>query len=295
MSAFYAQYEYYFAAAQLTLAMAGMGLTMGVGDFLQVFRFPKALLIGILCQLIIVPAAAFGVVALFDLPPAIAIGFILVAAVPGGTISNIFTHLVGANVALSISLTAILTVTCLFTTPLLLNLGSGSLPADFTMPVAQIFKDIILWLLLPLGTAMALATKMGESRHGTSKWLIRASLLVLAFIVVGSLKSGRIDIKAFGIGIPLLVIGFSAVLQLASFLIGKGTGLKEDEEEAIRIEVTLRNINLAVLLAASLFPASAGEEVKSVLYVPLFYGGATIIIATGYTFVRRRLSKGKAS
>ena len=108
-------YEYYFASVQLALAMAGMGATLHIRDFAEVLRAPRAFALGYVCVLVGSPFLALGVVHALGLDGGIAIGLILIAAVPGGTLSNLLTYFARANVALSIALTAAATLTCLRT------------------------------------------------------------------------------------------------------------------------------------------------------------------------------------
>ena len=152
MGDFYVEYEYWFAAFQLVMAMLGMGATLTARDFRDVVREPRAVTLGLVVQLVLVPLAALLFLRAFGIQGGLAIGIALVAAIPGGTTSNIFTYFARGNAALSISVTGLTTLACLVTTPLILTLLiSDSLPADCRMPTGQIMGEIGLTLLLPLG------------------------------------------------------------------------------------------------------------------------------------------------
>ena len=199
MAEFYVQHEYWFAAMQLILAMLGMGATLTGRDFRDVVREPLAVSLGTVIQIVAVPLTVFLFLRLFDVHAGVAVGIALIAAIPGGTVSNIFTFFARGNSALSISITAFTTLMCLLSTPLILSLLiSEYLPADFTMPRAQIVREIGLTLLLPLVVGMLYLYFYPRSAPTLSKWSIRGSLLGILLIVLGSAIAGRLDVVAFG-------------------------------------------------------------------------------------------------
>ena len=155
MGQFYLQYEYWFATFQLVLAMLGMGATLSVRDFSDVMREPKAVSLGLIIQIVMVPLIAFLFLQGLGVEGGVAVGIALIASIPGGTTSNIFTFFARGNSALSISITGLTTLACLVTTPVILTLlVSDNLPADFSMPAGQIMIEISLALLLPLALGM---------------------------------------------------------------------------------------------------------------------------------------------
>jgi BASS family bile acid:Na+ symporter len=289
---FYVRHEYWFAAAQLALAMLGMGATTHVRDFVTVFRQPKAFLVGAFVQLLGAPVVALLVGALLDPPLGLALGLILVAAVPGGTVSNVFTYLAKGNVPLSIALTAVTTLGCLVFTPLILRtLMAGHLPPDFRMPAATIAFDITFVLLLPLAAGVVIGTTMPRHRGPFSNWCIRASLVCIALIVIGSAGAGRLDAAAFGWTGPLVVVLFALAIQQVSNLVVLAARLPRPDLVAIGIEVTVRNTNLALLIKASLFPAVVGVEdpvADGVLFVVLLYGAIALPVSAPLFLIGRR-------
>ncbi len=283
MGAFYVEYEYWFAVFQLVMAMLGMGATLTGRDFRDVVREPRAVTIGMVVQLLLVPLAAFAFLRVLGVNGGVAIGIALIAAIPGGTTSNIFTFFARGNSALSISITGLTTLACLLTTPLILAaLISDSLPADFTMPTGQIVNEIAFTLLLPLALGMTYLYMYPENAAAVSKWCIRASLLGIVLIVVGSMSAGRLDIEAFGADNVLLVVSFTFVLVAMGWLASRLFGLSRADATAIEFEVIVRNVNLGVLLKASLFPAAASATSHlgdAVLFSLLLYGGLQLAIA----------------
>src|SRR5438093_1328213 len=135
----YPDYEYHFARAQLVLFTLGMGMTLAPADFLEITRRPRSFLVGLGGQLLVVPWIAVLLNWLLDLDKGIAIGLILVAAMPGGALSKFFAYFGRGNMALSISLTGVTTLLTLVTVPVMLQfLAAQHIRPDFEMPVGVI-------------------------------------------------------------------------------------------------------------------------------------------------------------
>ncbi len=292
MGTFYIEHEYWFAVFQLVTAMLGMGATLTPKDFREVMLEPKAVTSGSLIQMLLVPLVAFIFMQIFGIVGGVAVGIALIVAIPGGTSSNIFTHFARGNIALSITITALTTLACLVTTPLILEvLIAKYMPAEFVMPRGQIMKEIALTLLLPLAIGMGFLRFLPDSAETFSKWCVRGSLLGLVMIVVGSTMSGRLDVEAFGVTNMLLIILLILTLALASWLVCRALGLSSYDSTAIDMEVVVRNVNLGVMLKASLFPAVIGQPDPIgdlVLFSLLLYGGLQMLIAAVLIGWRRR-------
>ena len=295
MSDFYSQYEYWIAATQLLLAMLGMGATLRVRDFAAVAKAPWAITVGCVLQIIVVPLIAALFLRFLPLEPGVAIGLALCAAIPGGTLSNIFTFLGRGHVALSIALTGVTTLACLVTTPFVLSLLiSQHMPADFTMPAAQIAQEITLILLLPLIAGMVLLQAAPAIAPRFSKICIRGSLFFILVIVVGATASGRVDIPRFGLYNFAVVMGVMFALCALSLLLPRLLKLSSRDTTAINIEITVRNGNLGLLIKASMFPAVLGATDPigdAILFTVLIYGGAALLVGLGQIYVHRWLNR----
>jgi len=299
MADFYVKHEYWFAAIQLVLAMLGMGATLTGKDFRDVVLEPLAISVGTAVQLLAVPITAFLFLRLLGVQDGLAVGIALIAAIPGGTVSNIFTFFARGNAALSISITALTTLACLISTPLILSLLiSEYLPTDFAMPRAQIMRDIALTLLLPLAIGMLYLYLYPRSAPTLSKWSIRGSLLGILLIVIGSGMAGRLDITAFGYDSILLVTLFAVSLAVVGYLAPRLLRLSRRDSTAIEFEVIVRNINLGVLMKASIFPAATSETAQLgdiVLFTLLLYGALQLLLSGALIGLTRRSSRKKRS
>jgi BASS family bile acid:Na+ symporter len=288
----YPEWEYGLASAQLVLAMLGMGALLGPKDFVELVRVPRAMAVGLGVQIAGVPLVAFALGRVLPIEAGIAAGLVLVAAVPGGTMSNVVTYLGRGNIALSIALTGVTTIAALVTTPAILRIFvSDFLPPDFEMPVARVAWEIGVTLLLPLFAGMAIGARFHVQRGALSKWAIRGSLAAIAVMIVGAAGSGRVDPEAYG------PVGLGAVFAMAAgafalaWLVSRAARLSQPDRLAVVVEATIRNANLGVLVKASLFPAEAGRVDPigdAMFFTVLMYGGIAMLFAAPPALLARR-------
>jgi BASS family bile acid:Na+ symporter len=287
----YAEYEYLLAQIQLVLFMLGMGATLAPRDFVLVASRPRFLVAGATCQFVLTPLLAVVVNRCFDLGPGFAVGLILVSAMPGGQMSKLFTYLARGNVALSISLTACGTLASLVTVPLLLELLAEDYlrGSNFEMPVAAVIRDVTLYLVLPLAGGMALGRLWPERRRVFSKSCIRVGLVFVAVMVTASVAAERATPGAYGWKPPVAILVFCVGAMQLSMLPFRLMQWPPADCVAVGIEVTMRNINLALLLKALLFPPRPGDAVgEGVLYVILYYGGTALVAGAPLAWRFRR-------
>jgi BASS family bile acid:Na+ symporter len=291
----YPEWEYGLASAQLVLAMLGMGALLGPKDFVEVVRVPRALSVGLGVQLAGVPLVAFALGRVLPIEAGIAAGLVLVAAVPGGTMSNVVTYLGRGNIALSIALTGVTTIAALVTTPAILRIFvSDFLPPNFEMPVGRIAWEIGVTLLLPLFSGMAIGARFHTRRGELSKWAIRASIGTIGVMIVGAAGSGRVDAEAYGPMGILAVLAMAGGAQALAWMASRAAGLSRPDRLAVVVEATIRNANLGVLVKASLFPAEAGKVDPigdAMFFTVLIYGGAAMLFAAPPTLLARRRAR----
>lgn len=287
------QLEGVLAALQLVLAMLGMGATLHARDFKEIVRYRQAILFVLGLQFLIGPFVAAAAGWWLPLPGGVALGILLLAVMPSGSLSNVFTHLGHGNLPLSITATVASTLTCLLCTPLLLDFwGERSLPDTFQLPVFAIVRDVVLYLLLPMLAGMAVRRRFPSLALPFARWAVRASMVVLAIIAIGSVTSGRIDIGFYGWLVPVVLV----VFVIVQFIVARGTawglGYSAIDSYTLAVEAALRNGNLAILLSSTMFPTASAADQRlgsGALYVALFYGGASLVIALlAVTLERRR-------
>jgi bile acid:Na+ symporter, BASS family len=291
MFSYYADLEDFLAKVQLVLFMLGMGATLRPADFVSVALRPRFLLVGAACQFLLTPALAVAINRWWKLEPGIATGLILVSAMPGGQLAKLLTYFARGNLALSITLTACGTLGSLVTVPLLLELLAADelRQSHGELPTVQVVFDVAVYLLVPLLIGMLVGRFAPEQRLRFSKVCIRVGLVFVVVMVAGALGSGRIQLTAYGWKAPLAIIVFCVTAMQVSLLPFRLLGWPRQDAVAIGIEVTMRNMNLALLLAVQLFPAT-DELGNGVLFVVLYYG-ATALVAGLPLALRHRIAE----
>ena len=301
----FGEYERGLSAAMVTLSMLGMGATLTVRDFATTLFAWKGLAVGMAAQLLLVPAWAGLMMLVLGLFPAgfgglstagaigIATGLALVAAMPGGSVSNLLTFIGNGNVALSVSLTAITTFVCLVATPVVLaSLITVQVPGKFDIDTSRIMLDIGLFLIAPLLAGMVVrATTNLRQQIIFIKLMVRSSLALLAVIIIGSLGAGRLQFEPYGWLGPAIIIVFCIGALFLARLFAYACGTVQRDSLAIIIEVAVKNGLLALLVLTSMFPShmladQAGPEAQMIaaardgsIFVVLFFSG--IALAAG--------------
>lgn len=247
----------------LQLIMFGVGTTMGYKDFGGIIRTPKAVLIGIICQFTIMPFVGFTIAHTFNFPPEIAAGIILIGCVPSGLASNVMNYIANANVALSITVTAVATLLAPLMTPILMKMLAGQfVSVDFL----TMMWDIIKMVILPICAGLLYNYFLG----GKFAWLDKAmpvvSMVSIALIITIITAAGRDSLLAVG---PLLVLAV-LIHNLSGFSLGyfvsKLFKLDEKSCRTIAIEVGLQNGGLASGLALQM------GKVATVGLAPAIFG-----------------------
>lgn len=246
-----------FAALALPLAlgiiMFGLGLDLTPGDFARVARSPKAAGIALACQLLVLPALCFGLVLLFRLPSMLAVGMMLLAASPGGTAANLYSHLFRGDVALNISLTAINSVVAVVTLPVITNLAIAVFqPVDLTVGL-QFRKtvEVFLIVLAPVALGMTVRALKPGFASAMDKPVRLASIAILALVIAGAAVTS-FDLLAANL---TRLGGIATAFCLLSLGIGYAVPrlLKIGKPQAVAaaFEVGIHNATLAIVVAQS--------------------------------------------
>src|SRR5690606_31099110 len=182
----------------LAIIMFGLGLSLTTADFRRVARSPKAVVVALVIQVLLLPAVAFGLVTAFDLDPLLAVGVMLLAASPGGTTANLFSHLFRGDVALNVSLTAINSVLAAFTIPLITNFAIDHFDADGELGL-QFGKvvQVIAIVLVPVVIGMLVRRRSLDFATRADRPVRVFSIVVLVIVAVGALLGEREHIGGY--------------------------------------------------------------------------------------------------
>ncbi|HGW3982460.1 TPA: bile acid:sodium symporter family protein [Acinetobacter baumannii] len=247
----------------LGIIMLGMGMTMTVDDFKGVLQSPKAVLIGVVAQFVVMPGLAFILCKLFNLPPEIAVGVILVGCCPGGTASNVITYMAKGNVALSVACTSVSTLLAPVLTPAIFYLlASQWLKID----AASMFISILQVVLLPIVIGLILRTWLKRQVESYIQVMPLVSVIAIVAIVAAIIGGSKAAILQSGLLILAVVILHNGLGYLLGFTAARFFKLSYADSKAIAVEVGMQNSGLGVALAAVHFAASPITAVPSAIF-----------------------------
>lgn len=247
----------------LGIIMFGMGMTLTAGDFKIITRHPKAVIIGVLAQFVIMPLTAYALSKLLNLPPEIAVGVILVGCCPGGTASNVMAYLARGNVALSVAVTSITTLLAPVFTPAIFLLLAGEM---LDINAAAMFGSIVKIVLLPIVLGVLAHSFFRKTTEQAAEALPLISVVAIALIVGAVVGASKGRIIESGLLIFGVVILHNAIGYLLGFLAAKVCKLPYDAQKTLAIEVGMQNSGLGAALAAAHFAAAPVVAVPSALF-----------------------------
>ena len=253
----------------LTVLMFDLGLTLRLKDFYQVITKPKAFIVALTGQIILLPLIAFGLGHLFRLPPVFFIGLMLIACSPGGSSSNIFSKLAGGDVALSVTLTAMSSLITLLTIPILMGWVTASTGAEagITLPVGNMLKQNLLLMLLPVLLGIALNRWWGKAAAKIDKVLSKAAfpalMLLVAVFFAQHYRTIFDNIGKVGSCVTALILLAAGIAAALSRLFR----ISGSQRRTVVIEVGMQNAAQAIALATSPFVFDNQEmAIPAILY-----------------------------
>lgn len=261
----------------LALVMFGLGLSLGVADFKRLLHHPKAVLIALLLQAVLLPAACYGIVVGLGLAPVYAVGLMLLAASPGGVSANLFSHLFGGNVAMNISLTAINTLLSIVTLPLIANFAINAFIRSGQVVPLQVGKviEVIGVVLVPVAIGMVVAAKNpGFARRMEKPFKIFSALVLAAFAVIAIAKEWKALTESFS-SIGPAVVSFNLASLLAGYYLSRAAGLDKPLATAISFEIGIHNSTLSLFIALSVLN-NFQLALPSAIYSVVMYLTATL-------------------
>ena len=239
----------------LFIIMFGLGLSLRINDFTRVLKQPKAALIGISAQMIALPLVAFLIAIIFKLPPELAIGLMIISFAPGGATSNMFTNLAKGDVALSISLTAVVSLATPFTIPLftsfVMNYFSGS-ANEFELPLLKTIIQLLVITVIPVSIGMFILSKW-ERIAGKVEPVIRIfSIIFLILIILAIILKNKTQMLDFFMQTGIATLALNVIALGIGYFAAKSFKLPHKQVISISYEVGIQNGTLALLVAGTL-------------------------------------------
>ena len=240
----------------LAFIMFTLGLGLSISDFSNVFKKPKNFLIGLISQLIFLPIVGLILVIIWPLPVEIAIGVMLIAAAPGGVTSNILTFFARGDVALSVSLTAVMSLLSAVSVPIVLAISIG-LIGDSSLPesifLTGIAMSMFLIVTLPVLLGMVVRSFLNSLTLKIEKSARFISTLLFVLVLLGAILAERENVVSYFAQTGLVVLALNILMMLIAFYWSGLFGTGISQKKAIAIECGLQNGTLAIFVGTTVF------------------------------------------
>lgn len=237
----------------LQIIMFGMGTEMGIKDFAGVIKMPKAVLIGLFGHFTFMPLAGYTLARVFNFPPEIAAGVVLIGSMPCGMASNVMSYLANANLALSVTLTAVATLLSPFLTPLWMKVLGGQF---ITVDASAMMWDIVKIVVIPIGAGLLFNRFFKGKLTWLDKIMPLISMFGIAFIIVIIVAAGRDNLIVIGPALIICALIHNTTGYMFGYWIGRLFRLPERDARTIAIEVGMQNGGLASGLAREMGKAA---------------------------------------
>lgn len=261
----------------LFLIMFGMGLSLRLANFSQVLLAPKAVSIGIVGQMVLLPLIAFSIAITLNLAPEIAVGLMIIALAPGGATSNMFSYLFKGDVSLSISLTAVVSLITPFTIPFITALSMHyfmGAQSEFDIPLLKTITQLLLITMLPVALGMFVLSRWPHVACKIENFLKWFSVLFLLLIILLIILKNQANLEQFFIQAGLATLLLNIAVLLLGYGLAKAASLNLAQSKAIGFEVGIQNGTLALLVAGTLI-GNESMMIPAVTYsILMFFTGA---------------------
>ena len=268
------------APLALAFIMLGLGLGLSIKDFTRVIKTPKDFLIGIVCQLILLPIVAYIITIILRLPIEIALGLMIIAAAPGGVTSNVLTKFANGDVALSISLTAVGSLISIISVPFIVftsaeMLGVTNISKDITLTGIAIKMALVV--TVPVIIGMTIRSFAENFVNSKIKIINNITSLLFVIVFIAIYVEERANILNYLTQAGTAVLTLNIVMMVLAFLIAKCCATGISQRKCIALECGLQNGTLAVFVATQLF--------DDVVYLAPTAAYALVMYITGFIFI----------
>lgn len=271
----------------LAVVMFGLGLSLTVGDFARIAREPRAVAVALVTQILLLPAVCFGLVVAAGLGPVLAVGMMLLAASPGGTTANLFSHLFRGDVALNITLTAVNSVLAVVTLPVIVGLSVGWFEPPLAGTgvglqfgkIAQVFAIV----LVPVVLGMVVRRAWPASADRAARPVRVLSAVVLVLVIAGALVAERENLGSYLADVGLVATLFCLASLTAGFLVPRWFRVGYRQSVASAFEVGIHNSTLAIAVAVTVL-ADERLAVPAAVYGVVMF---PLAAAAGWVLARR--------
>ena len=244
----------------LPLALAFIMFVLGLGltgsDFLKVIKQPRDFFVGAFSQIILLPIIAFALVKIWPIAPELAIGVMIIAAAPGGVTSNLLTSFAKGDVALSISLTAIISLLCVITIPFIVLTSVGLLSdTNITQDISllSMSRDMFLIVTVPVILGMLLRRFASGAAMKFEPIAKKISIVLFVLVLLGAIAAERENVISYFVQAGLITLVLNVVMMVVAYYVAHSLASGKEQKKCITIECGLQNGTLAIFVATSIF------------------------------------------
>ena len=280
-------------AISLIIIMFGMGLSLVKDDFIRLFKHPKAIIVGLINQIILFPIIAYVLICIFNVDTDIAIGVMILAACPGGPTSNLITFLAKGDAGLSVSLTTANSLITIFTIPFVVDFAlTQFLHADEMIQInkLQMVIQIFVIVIIPVSGGMLLKHAKPAFADKMNKPVKIASAAVLFLVIIGLVLKKREDLIPYLQEAGLIALSLNLATMLIGFVTAKIAKLKLAQSITISIESGIQNGTMAIAIASGILMNENYAIAPAVYSLIMFFTGG-IIIAVGIKTLGKKQTK----
>jgi bile acid:Na+ symporter, BASS family len=240
-----------FLPIALGIIMLGLGLGLTLADFRRVVVYPRAVAIGLACQMLILPVVCLGIAHAFALPPELAVGLMLLAASPGGAVANLFSHLSHGDVALNVTITAVNSVLSLITLPLIVQFSLAHFLGETQQIPLQFSKviSVVLVVLVPVALGMVVRAHRPAIANRLDRPVRVLSALFLLGVTVSAMAAERDQLGAALAAVGPAAITFNILSLAVGYFIPRLARVERRQAIAIGMEIGIHNAILAIAVA----------------------------------------------
>jgi len=267
-------------ASSLIIIMLGMGLSLVIDDFKRIIVYPKAILVGLTNQLIILPIIGFTIAVIFPLQPEIAIGIMILAACPGGPTSNLITNLAKGDIALSVTLTAISSFITILTIPFIVNFAityfaneGQIIKLDVVATIAQIFVITVI----PVSIGMIIRRYKEKFALKMAEPVRKASGIVIALVIIGIVIKERDNFVSYFQQAGIVALVLNIATMAVGYYSSKLFKITNKQAVSISIESGIQNGTLAISIAVILLGNTAYAIAPAIYSLLMFFTGGVAV------------------
>ena len=267
-------------AGSLIIIMLGMGLSLVKEDFKRILVHPKAILIGLINQLLLLPLIGFGLAVAMNLPSEIAIGIMILAACPGGPTSNLIAHLAKGDLALSVSLTAVSSLVTIVTIPFVINFALSYFTGEgqvVQLNVIETIAQILVIVVIPVSIGMLIRKYRTAFAMRMARPVRIASGIVLALVIVGIVIKEKDNFVSYFEQAGIAAFLLNALTMALGYFTAKWAALPIKQARSISIESGIQNGTLAITIAVVLLSSTAFAIAPAVYSLIMFFTGGFVI------------------